>query len=196
MPLEDVSVATGAYAQIADGAISVHLETKSTRDVVRVVIAETQPAPTVADFDVMSNDEREFNASNLDPATQKVWVRAMNRAATVLANYSTEVVGGGPVVKETKTVTADTYTLTAEDANSYLRCTHASGCTVTVPDGVLAVDDEVEIVGTQDVITLVEDSTTINTPETLVSRKAMSVLALKCVAEDEFDLTGDLELAA
>lgn len=44
----------------------------------------------------------------------------------------------------TKTVTGTTYTLLATDANCYIRCTNAAGCTITVPPAgtLLATQDD------------------------------------------------------
>ncbi len=94
------------------------------------------------------------------------------------------------------TETTATRTLQASDESSYVRCTHASGCTVTVNSGTFTAGQVTHYRGTQGVLTLVEGSgVTVNKSETLLSRKAQSPLMLVCLndAGTEYDLFGDMD---
>jgi hypothetical protein len=92
-----------------------------------------------------------------------------------------------------------THDLAAEDADSYVRCTHASGCTVDIDSGVFSLGQIVHFRGVSGQLTLVEGvGVTIHKAASvsLVTREAGSPLMLACVASDgsEFDLFGDMEI--
>jgi predicted flavoprotein YhiN len=105
--------------------------------------------------------------------------------------------GGGDLQK---TVSTDTYTLLLADAGSYIRCTHASGCSVTVPPATDVAFEEtarIELVGTLGQVTLVEgDGVTVNATPSLVTREAGSgVLLVYTSTADVWDAHGDLAAA-
>lgn len=96
--------------------------------------------------------------------------------------------------------TGTDYVLTASDENSIVRCSNADPVTVAVPaeTGVnFPVGSIIQIRQVNDgQVTLSPDAdVTLNTPETLKSRKQGSTIALTKVATDEWDITGDLEAA-
>jgi hypothetical protein len=94
-----------------------------------------------------------------------------------------------------KTITGATHTLNATDANYRIRFTNAAGCSIICPPGIFASTDEIFVRGTLGQLTFEEGTgMTINTPETLLTRKAMSDAMLIFVSTNEADLTGDLEL--
>lgn len=87
------------------------------------------------------------------------------------------------------------YTLTTGDRSKIVRMTSAAANNVTVPTGLTigatwiirqAGDGKTGIVAASGV--------TINSAETLYLRKKGSTVSLVCVAANEFDLTGDLEI--
>lgn len=93
----------------------------------------------------------------------------------------------------------DSYILTVGDMNSYIRMNSASNITLTVPTNMSAgipIGSSVVVrqVGNGQ-ITLVPQATVIlNTPETLKLRKRGSVISLVKVADNEWDVHGDLEI--
>ena len=95
--------------------------------------------------------------------------------------------------------TGTAYTLVLTDDNKMVRCNNAGAITVTVPTNATEAFPVGSIVQLRQVgagqITVAPDSgVTINTAETLKSRKQGSTLALMKVAQDEWDLTGDVEM--
>lgn len=106
-----------------------------------------------------------------------------------------------PRVPTVGTISTTTYTLLAADVSKYLRCTHASGCTVTVPlnDTVdIPVDSEFHFRQgpTSPSITFIEGDSgvVINgvTNYSLGTDTVGAVCTLKKVATDEWDLFGHL----
>lgn len=97
-----------------------------------------------------------------------------------------------------KTIATATYTLVLDDAGKYLRFTNAAPVTVTVPPSVLSVGMQVALrqVGLGKISLSAGAGVTINSPETLNTRKQHAVIHLTTVSGVEFDLTGDLELTA
>lgn len=120
--------------------------------------------------------------------------------ADLLANYTALVSAIALKADKqitTKVVSTSTYTLLSEDAGLELKCTHASGCDVTVGAGVLEDGDLVTFYATQGQVTLTASGVTINRPATATgpdTREAFSAIALKC--EDDsgttFIVRGDL----
>lgn len=99
-------------------------------------------------------------------------------------------------------VTTDTFTPTIDQANYYFRCTHADGCTVTIPDNAdvafplwteLHFRDANSNTGGTGLLTI-ESSTavTINVPSGYSATAATqhATLGLKKIATDEWDLFG------
>lgn len=94
------------------------------------------------------------------------------------------------------TISASTLTPTRSNVAKYHRCTHASGCIVTVPSGVFAVNDEMHFRQTQAAISFFADDTGVSLTgvdgyENKTGRVG-AVVTLKCVAADTFDLFGFL----
>lgn len=90
------------------------------------------------------------------------------------------------------------YTLALADAGTYVRMNSASALALTVPpNGTVAFPIgtviQVRQVGAGQVSVVEGVGVTVNTPETLLLRKAGSSAALLKVAENAWDLTGDLE---
>ncbi len=104
-----------------------------------------------------------------------------------------------------KEVTTTTLDPTLLDAQSYNRCTHASGCTVTIPeDGTVDFPIDTEMAFCQravaGVVTIVGESTAVginyatdSNPNTGVQG---AVIQIKKIGANEWDLYGRLELAS
>jgi hypothetical protein len=94
--------------------------------------------------------------------------------------------------------TGTTYTLVAGDfdGRTQLRCSHASGCTVTVPSG-LSVTAWRPLVIVQvgaGQVTLAESSTTIRKTDTLKTREQWSRMVLETTSTSNvYELSGDTE---
>lgn len=93
----------------------------------------------------------------------------------------------------------DSYILTAGDMNSYLRMNSASNITLTVPTNMSAgipIGSSVVVrqMGLGQITLIGQPTVVLNTPETLKLRKRGSVISLVKVAENEWDVHGDLEI--
>lgn len=101
---------------------------------------------------------------------------------------------GGP--SEVVTVSETTLTLTSAHAGKYLRFTNAGGCTVTVPDGVFADNQEVHMRQVSGDVVLVAGSTAVvinpQGTDELVTGGAGSTITLKHITNDEFDVMGKM----
>jgi hypothetical protein len=100
--------------------------------------------------------------------------------------------------KNIKEVSASTYTLLATDKDLIIHFTNATGCTVTVPAS-LPINNRYEGKqrGTGQITFVGASGVTINVgaSETNKTLEQFSVWGLDCVATDEYDLFGKLELA-
>jgi hypothetical protein len=89
-------------------------------------------------------------------------------------------------------ISAATLDLALTHRGKILKCTHASGCAVTVADSIFAEDDWVQFFGTQDVVTFVEDGCSI---EPSASSRDVNVrVELLFLADDSAILNGDIQL--
>lgn len=118
----------------------------------------------------------------------------MNAQAQALLNRTEALKNTEPVNS-----TATTYALSISDQLKYLRLANAGTITVTVPNNsTAAIDIGVSIpirqVGAGQVVIAGAGGVTINTAETLKTRKQGSSIMLIKVGTNEWDLTGDLEL--
>lgn len=94
--------------------------------------------------------------------------------------------------------TGTTYTLVLTDDNSVVRASNASAITLTVPPNssvAFPIGSIVQVrqVGAGQVTLSPGAGVTLNTAETLISRKQGSTVGLMKVGTDEWDITGDLE---
>lgn len=94
--------------------------------------------------------------------------------------------------------TGTSYSLVASDDNAVVRCSNAATVTVTVPANSsvqFPVGTIVQLrqVSSGQVVVSPGSGVTVNTPETLNTRKQGSTVALMKVATDEWDMTGDME---
>jgi hypothetical protein len=88
----------------------------------------------------------------------------------------------------------DNYTLIASDAGKLITMTSSSNKTITVPNGIFAVGQQIAIAGLgTGVVTIDDDGTSViyATPGTLL-RTQYSTAALVCIATNTFLLLGDL----
>jgi hypothetical protein len=88
----------------------------------------------------------------------------------------------------------DNYTLIASDAGKLITMTSSSNKTITVPNGIFAVGQQIAIAGLgTGVVTIDSDGTSVlyATPGTLL-RTQYSTAALICIASNTFLLLGDL----
>ena len=88
----------------------------------------------------------------------------------------------------------DNYTLIASDAGKLITMTSSSNKTITVPNGIFAVGQQIAIAGLgTGVVTIDSDGTSVlyATPGTLL-RAQYSTAALVCIANNTFLLLGDL----
>jgi hypothetical protein len=88
----------------------------------------------------------------------------------------------------------DNYTLIASDAGKLITMTSASNKTITVPNGIFTVGQQIAIAGLgTGVVTIDDDGTSViyATPGTLL-RTQYSTAALVCIATNTFLLLGDL----
>jgi hypothetical protein len=88
----------------------------------------------------------------------------------------------------------DNYTLIASDAGKLITMTSSSNKTITVPNGIFAVGQQIAIAGLgTGVVTIDSDGTSViySTPGTLL-RTQYSTAALVCIATNTFLLLGDL----
>jgi hypothetical protein len=88
----------------------------------------------------------------------------------------------------------DNYTLIASDAGKLITMTSSSNKTITVPNGIFAVGQQIAIAGLgTGVVTIDSDGTSViySTPGTLL-RTQYSTAALVCIASNTFLLLGDL----
>lgn len=88
----------------------------------------------------------------------------------------------------------DNYTLIASDAGKLITMTSSSNKTITVPNGIFAVGQQIAIAGLgTGVVTIDSDGTSVlyATPGTLL-RAQYSTAALVCIATNTFLLLGDL----
>ena len=88
----------------------------------------------------------------------------------------------------------DNYTLIASDAGKLITMTSASNKTITVPNGIFTVGQQIAIAGLgTGVVTIDDDGTSViySTPGTLL-RTQYSTAALVCIATNTFLLLGDL----
>jgi hypothetical protein len=92
------------------------------------------------------------------------------------------------------TVTTTTFTPNAGYANSYIRCTNASGCIVTIPQGVFAVDTELHFrqATTNPIIFVGAVGVSIDVPTGFLAESNVSgaTVTLKQVATDAWDIFG------
>jgi hypothetical protein len=98
-----------------------------------------------------------------------------------------------PINVELNTKT-DNYTLIASDAGKLITMTSSSNKTITVPNGIFAVGEQIAIAGLgTGVVTIDDDGTSViySTPGTLL-RTQYSTAALICIASNTFLLLGDL----
>lgn len=96
----------------------------------------------------------------------------------------------------TETIATSSLTLSVSKASHYMRCTHASGCVVTVPDDpAIVIDNEFTFVQRgAAAVSFVEENTdvVVNVPVGFSPNTAGvgAVVTLKKVGETEFDLFG------
>ena len=90
-------------------------------------------------------------------------------------------------------VATDTLTLDITHRGKILKCTHADGCAITVPDDVFAASDWVQAYGTLDVVTFVEDGSMAIEPS-LASRSVNVRVELLFSAASVAILNGDIQL--
>ena len=93
----------------------------------------------------------------------------------------------------------DSHILETSDMNTYLRMNSASNITLTVPTNESAgipvgASVLVRQVGLGQVTLVAQPTVILNTPETLMLRKRGSVVSLVKIAENEWDVHGDLEI--
>ncbi len=92
----------------------------------------------------------------------------------------------------------DSFTLALADNGQYIRCNKGTALTVTVPANAttaMLVGSSItfEQTGAGQVTVLAAGGVTVRTPETLLSRKQFSTIALTKLATDEWILIGDIE---
>jgi hypothetical protein len=109
--------------------------------------------------------------------------------------------GGGGATELTIVNKTASYSLTTAEAGAYVRMNVASANNLTVPtDASQAIPVgaviQVRQVGAGQTTLVAASGVTINTPETLKLRAQGSSASLVKVGTNEWDLTGDLELAA
>ena len=106
----------------------------------------------------------------------------------------------GPTIPVNVLSYTDDHTLTASDLGGYVGMNKATGVLFSIPLNSVVPVDIGSVVTLRQVglgqiaIDPLDTSIVINSPETLLSRKKGSTLTLIKVAEDEWDLSGDLEL--
>ena len=114
-------------------------------------------------------------------------------------NYTAKELGeAAKELLSIKTVQPATYTLLLEDAGKYLRFTNGSAITLTVPNvnttrfrqGTVI---HIRQAGSAQITLSPATGVTVNTPETLKTRKQNSSVMLVAISDNVFDLIGDLE---
>lgn len=116
--------------------------------------------------------------------------------STVLGPYTLPQANFRPAV--VATISTNTYTPILADANSYKRCNHVDGCTVTVPlDASVAfpIDTEITFRQTDDsaiIFDTATDGPTLNGIVGFLNQTGVqgATVTLKKVATDEWDLIG------
>lgn len=124
------------------------------------------------------------------------YVADENKAFTFNGSTWDELATAAASVTSVTTQSGTSYTLDADDANSVILFTNASGCDVTVPDGVFSVGDFIELhqQTTGTVAVLDNGTSTVNARDDMIFLSGQySVAGLRCTATDVFNLTGDLE---
>lgn len=106
----------------------------------------------------------------------------------------------GDAITALRTVVGTADTLVITDAGKYVRCTSALATAVTVPPNsavAFSVGQQITIAqaGAGQVTVTAGVGVTINTPETLLTRKQFSAVTVIKVATDEWDLVGDVSTA-
>jgi hypothetical protein len=109
--------------------------------------------------------------------------------------------GGGGATELTIVNKTASYSLTTAEAGAYVRMNVASANNLTVPTNAsqaipVGAVIQVRQVGAGQTTLVAASGVTINTPETLKLRAQGSSASLVKVGTNEWDLTGDLELAA
>jgi hypothetical protein len=106
----------------------------------------------------------------------------------------------GHPYSQVTTKSATAITLALGDAGKYIRCTGATAITVTIPQNIFAVGHEILIEQTSSTaqVTIAAGTgvTLRNSGNFLLkTSEQYSIVGLKCVATNEFILTGERELA-
>lgn len=132
-----------------------------------------------------------------DTTDDIVGIRDVDGQDKLFASQASDV-DAVPVNLTVTTESGTSRTLALTDALGYIRCTSGSATTVTVPaNASVAFDIGAQInirqAGEGQVTVAPAGGVTINTPETLKTRKQHSLITLIKVAENTWDILGDLE---
>ena len=111
-------------------------------------------------------------------------------------DYAANTITNLPTVSLNLTLNAKTgsYTLLSSDANKLVTVTSASASTITIPNGVFTVGQQVHVTSLGDgLVTIDSDGTTVLrfTPGTVLRTK-YSAATIICIATNTFLIVGDL----
>ncbi|MEQ8307995.1 MAG: discoidin domain-containing protein [Hoeflea sp.] len=171
-------------------------ESRVVREVaIKCGTAESQAPKT---FYIEWSDDNSTWTQASDTIVKDDW--ADSETITVAINVEEASEGSAPVTNVDINDQTASYTLVLADAGKYVRIDNASANDLTVPPNSSVAFPVGTILTIRQVgagqTTIVEGSgVTVNTPETLKLRKEGSTASLVKVATDEWDVTGDLELA-
>lgn len=113
----------------------------------------------------------------------------------VTSAIQTQLDAKSPKATPVTTQAGTTYTLDADDINTIILFTNAAGCAVTVPNGVFAAGDFVELhQQTSGTVAVAGNGTsTVNSRGGLTDLAGQwAVAGLRCTASNVFNLTGDI----
>lgn len=159
---------------------------------------------TAAEFDGNFTDlnTRLIAVEDADPATPVITSAVSGFTWTLTFNGETFTHSIPSTIQRpphVQVVTGATRVLSVTDANTYLRCSNATGCAITVPTyavAAIAPDDEIRVAqaGAGPVSIVAQSGVTINKRAdlALATDTQGAVFTLKKIATNEWDLFGDL----
>lgn len=179
------------------------------------VISRTTNLPTGANGDIYIVPVGQANENQIAAKDNGAWVYIVPKEGHLVhVNDTDEFVkwtgsawevldagGGGSAPTEVVVINKTaSHTLELSDASGYIRMNVASANNLTVPPNgtvAFAVGAVVQVrqVGVGQTTVVAGSGVTVNTAETLKARKQGSTLTLVKVGTNEWDLTGDLEVA-
>ena len=179
--------------------------TSAERTKLTGIEAGAEVNPTAAEVKTLYESNADTNAFTDAEQTKLAGIAA---GAEVNVNADWNAVSGDALILNRPTIppqffvvkvtTSTAFTLDRSDAGRYIRFTASTAVTVTVPSGEFQTGDEIliEQAGTGQVNVSAGSGVTLNNSSANTTRTAerYAVVALKCVATDEFTLTGEREL--